>query len=134
MLFIFLTCVETFAFWKRSISGFCMGRDFFRKNYYHKIFYRWKKYFWWESSCFFEWLERRLSHGRQRFLKENGLLRDHVIFFHEIFRFFCHAKRLPWEFFWFFYVFYMGFTMFATFRRFWVLLMKMVRRSVVIFG
>ena len=38
--------------------------------------------------------------------------------FFEFFRFFCHAKRLPWAFFWIFCVFYMGFTMFATFRRF----------------
>lgn len=134
MRFVFLTCVATLAFWKRSISGFCMGRDFFQKNDYHKIFLRWKKYLWWEVSCFLGRESSGMSHGSQRFLKENGLLRDHVRFFHENFRFFCHAKRLPWAFFWFFCVFYMGFTMFATFRRFLGLLVERVRREVVIFG
>ena len=134
MFFVFLTWDMMFAFWKKSISGFCMGRDFFRKNDYHNFFWRWKKYLWWELSCFFGRSDGKWSHGSLLFLRKNGLLRDHVRFFHEIFRFFCHAKRLPWEFFWFFCVFYMGFTMFATFRLFWVLLMKMVRQSVVIFG
>ena len=119
MFFVFLTCVATLAFWKRSISGFCMGRDFFRKNDYHKIFWRWKKYLWWEVSCFLGRVGREMSHGSQRFLRKNDSLRDHVRFFHEFFRFFCHAKRLPWAFFWIFCVFYMGFTMFATFRWFW---------------
>jgi len=134
MLFVFLRWIIMFAFWKKSISGFCMGRDFFRKNDYHNFFWRGKKYLWWETSCFFEWLGRGLTHGRRRFLKENELLMDHVRFFHKIFRFFCHAKRLPWAFFWIFCVFYMGFTMFATFRRFLMWLVKMVRWSVVIFG
>ncbi len=134
MFFIFLTCVETFAFWKRSISGFCMGRDFFRKNDYHKYFLSRQKYLWWESSCFFGRVGRGWSHGSQRFLRENGLLRDHVSFFHDFFIFFCYAKRLPWAFFWFFFVFYMGFTMFATFWQFWELLVEWVRLKVVIFG
>lgn len=82
----------------------------------------------------FEWLGRGLSHGSQRFLRKNGLLMGHVRFFHEIFRFFCHAKRLPWAFFWFFCVFYMGFTMFATFRRLLGLFVEWVRWIVVIFG
>lgn len=132
MLFVFLTWIIMFAFWKKSISGFCMGSDFFRKNDYHKIFWRWKKYFWWESSCFFGRSGGRWSHGSQRFLRENLLLRDHVRFFHEIFIFFCYAKRLPFAFFWFFCFFYMGFTMFATFRRFWGLLVEFVRLEVVI--
>ena len=122
-----------FAFWKRSISGFCMGPDFFWKNDYHNFFWKWKKYLWWETSCFLGRYGGWLSHGSRRFLRENVCLKDHVRFFDEIFRFFCHAKRLPWAFFWIFCVFYMGFTMFATFRRFWVWLMKMVRCIVVIF-
>ncbi len=117
--FVFLTWGAMLCFWKRSISGFCMGRDFFRKNDYHKIFWWWKKNLWWEVSCFFEREGRRRSHGSRRFFRENGWLRDHVRFFCENFRFFCYAKRLPWAFFWIFCVFYMGFTMFATFRRFW---------------
>jgi len=72
-----------------------MGHDFFRKNDYHNFFWRGKKYLSSETSCFFEWLGRGLSHGSQRFLRKNGLLMGHVRFFHEIFRFFCHAKRLP---------------------------------------
>ena len=134
MFFVFLTCVATLAFWKRSISGFCMGRDFFQKNDYHKIFWRWKKYLWWKLSCFFEREGGRMSHGSRRFFRENGWLRDHVRFFCKIFKFFCYAKILPWAFFWIFCVFYMGFTMFATFRRFWRLLVNSVRQIVVIFG
>jgi len=134
MLFVFLTWIIMFAFWKKSISGFCMGRDFFWKNDYHKFFWRWKKYFWWELSCFFGRSGGRWSHGSQRFLMEKWCLMDHVRFFHEIFRFFCYAKRLPWAFFLFFCVFYMGFTMFATFRRFWGLLVEWERLNVVILG
>ncbi len=115
VFFIFLTCVATLAFWKMSISGFCMGRVFFRKIDYHNFFWRWKKYLWWKTSCFFERVWRRLSHGSQLFFREIWWLRDHVRFFCEIFRFFCHAKRLPCAFFWIFCVFYVGFTMFATF-------------------
>ena len=95
MLFVFLTWIIMFAFWKKSISGFCMGRDFFWKNDYHIFFWRWKKYFWWELSCFFGRSGERWSHGSQRFLMEKWCLMDHVRFFHEIFRFFCYAKRLP---------------------------------------
>lgn len=119
MFFVFLTWCAMLCFWKKSISGFCMGHDFFQKNDYHKIFWWGKKYLWWEMSCFFERVGRRWSHGSRRFFRENGWLRDHVRFFCEVFRFFCYAKRLPWAFFSFFCVFYMGFTMFATFRRFW---------------
>ena len=134
MFFVFLTWGSMLCFWKRSISGFCMGHDFFRKNDYHKIFWWWKKNLWWEVSCFFERDGRRRSHGTRRFFRENGWLRDHVRFFCENFRFFCYAKRLPWAFFWIFCVFYMGFTMFATFRRFWGRCMNMVRQNIVILG
>lgn len=133
MLFVFLTWIIMFSFWKKSISGFCMGRDFFRKNDYHKNFWRWKKYFWWESSCFFGRSGGRWGHGSQRFLMEKWCLMVHVRFFNEIFRFFCYAKRLPWAFFWFFYVFYMGFTMFATFVCFWGLSVEWEQLNVVIF-
>ncbi len=119
MFFVFLTWDIMLCFWKKSISGFCMGPDFFRKNDYDNIFWREKKYLWWELSCFFERVGGWWSHGSQPFFRENGWLRDHVRVFCEVFRFFCHAKRLPWAFFWIFCVFYMGFTMFATFRRFW---------------
>ena len=134
MFFDFLTWCAMFVFWKRSISGFCMGRDFFRKNDYHKIFWRRKKYLWWELSCFLERVGRGWSYGSQWFLMEKWGLMDHVRFFCEIFIFFCYAKRLPWAFFWIFCVFYMGFTMFATFRRFWGRCMNKVRWEVVIFG
>jgi len=131
---IFLTKRATQRFFILRISGFCMGRNFFRKNDYHKIFWRWKKYLWWEVSCFFERVGGWWSHGSRRFFRENVWLIDHVRFFCENFRIFCYAKRLPWAFFWIFCVFYMGFTMFATFRRLWGLLVNMVRRFVVILG
>ena len=134
LFFVFLTCVAMFGFWKRSISGFCMGRYFFQKNDYHKIFWKGKKYLWWESSCFFERSGGWWSHGSMRFLMEKSGLMDHVRFLHEIFIFFCHAKRLSWAYFWIFCVFYMGFTMFATFGWFWGMLAKCVRWNIVIFG
>lgn len=109
MLFIFLTCVETFAFWKRSISGFCMGRDFFRKNDYHIFFWRSKKYLWWESSCFFGRSGGRWSHGSQRFLRENGLLRDHVSFFSWFFHIFLLRKKITMSVFLVFFRFLHGF-------------------------
>ena len=133
MFFVFLTWDIMLCFWKKSISGFCMGPDFFRKNDYHNFFWKWKKYLWWEVSCFCERVCRRWSHGSQPFFRENGWLRDHVRVFCEVFRFFCHAKRLPWAFFSFFCVFYMRFTMFATFRWFWGCVWNRVRWIVVIF-